>query len=71
MERLENLAKGETKATRLLLAARKRLLEWNEAEPPPVRLSAAIRTEIREKYSDDVDRLARITGRDLSHWLRV
>jgi len=37
-----------------------------EADRPP--LTASFRTELVEEFRHDVDRLARVLGRDLSHW---
>jgi len=52
-----------------ILRARKRLLLWNEAPAPDLTLSPAMATEVREALADDVVMLARLLGRDLSHWL--
>lgn len=54
-----------------LMAGRKRLLRWNQAPAPPIRLDERLRREIRDTLSDDVARLSALTGRDLSHWLAV
>lgn len=52
-----------------LMSARKRLIALNQTAPPPTRISAEVRQEIREALSADIDHLARLIGRDLSHWL--
>lgn len=69
IETLEKLRHGESTTMRAVERARKRLLQWNETDRPPVNLSPAIRGEIRSKYRDDVARLGLIIERDLSHWL--
>jgi hypothetical protein len=56
---------------RKLMEARKSLLEWNRAPARPIRLSRAMKEELRNSFHDDVERLGRLLGRDLSHWLRV
>lgn len=61
-------AKTRSRPSRIS-AARKRLLEWNRAPAPRAQLSPATRAEIRDLYAEDVDRLGRLLGRDLSHWL--
>lgn len=38
------------------------------ADSEPVPMSTATRRRLREVYADDVARLAKLTGRDLSHW---
>ncbi len=40
-----------------------------EAERKPI--SQALRSELVEAFNDDIDLLARLTGRDLSHWKSV
>lgn len=52
-----------------LLSARKRLIALNRTAPPPTRISPEVRQEIRDTLSADIDHLATLIGRDLSHWL--
>ncbi|MEO6256479.1 MAG: sulfotransferase [Sphingomicrobium sp.] len=52
-----------------ILAARKRVLRWNITDAPPIVVEEAVRKNIREFLKDDVERLSRLIGRDLSHWL--
>lgn len=54
---------------RLILRIRRRLLNWNEAAAPDLTLSPEMQAEIRRALSNDVAHLARLLGRDLSHWL--
>ena len=54
---------------RRVLAWRKRLLRWNRAPAPQVRLSPQMQAEIKAACADDVIRLSRLLKRDLSHWL--
>ena len=66
---LQSLSEGQSRAAKAVLNLRKRLLRWNEADPPPVRVGARVRAEIRSKYLDDVRSLGNLIGRDLGHWL--
>ena len=52
-----------------IMAARKKLLKWNRAPAPTVHLRPAFVEEIRQTLGDDVAKLGRLIGRDLSHWL--
>ena len=52
-----------------LNAGRKRLLKWNTMPARHARLEPEIEEELRQLLSADVDRLAQLIGRDLSHWL--
>jgi sulfotransferase family protein len=54
---------------RRILGWRKRLLRWNEAPAPAAVLPPEIQDEMREVLTQDVLLLARLLGRDLSHWL--
>jgi hypothetical protein len=45
------------------------LVSWNTAPAPPVRLSDALRRDIRARLSDEVGHLSGLIGRDLGHWL--
>jgi hypothetical protein len=53
-----------------IFALRKRLLKWNEVLAKRTPLNPRVREEIIRHYQPEVDRLAQLTGRDLSHWLR-
>jgi hypothetical protein len=57
-------------AATALLAARKRILAWNRAPAPEVRLDPQLRSAIIAKFSSDVAHLERLVGRDLSHWFQ-
>ena len=48
---------------------RKKILVWNREPVRPLKVSPAVREEIRACLRDDVERLGRLLGRDLSHWL--
>jgi sulfotransferase family protein len=54
---------------RRVLGWHERLLNWNEVPAPAAMLSPTMQEEIRGALSDDVVLLARLLGRDLSHWL--
>lgn len=69
VETMEKLRGQDSRALRAVDRVRSRILQWNETAWEPVTLSPALRTEIRNKYLDDVARLGRIIDRDLSHWL--
>ena len=60
---------GTSPLTRAVFAARARLLDWNEAPAPPRRLPDELRRAIAETLATDVERLSRVIGRDLGHWL--
>lgn len=53
-----------------LKKGRKRLLTWNRVEQRPAPLSPELRGEIADLMRDDVAKLAELTGRDLSGWLK-
>src|SRR3954447_16388346 len=52
-----------------ILQARKRLIKWNQAPPPPVQLSSAVHAEMRTMFADDIRLLENVISRDLGHWL--
>jgi hypothetical protein len=52
-----------------IIRLRNRVLSWNEVPTPTPALSARMQVEIREALAGDVQHLARLLGRDLSHWL--
>ena len=52
-----------------ILRARKMLLQWNQAPPPPVQMSQALRAAICEALAGEVVHLSQLLGRDLGHWL--
>jgi hypothetical protein len=52
-----------------VLAARLRVLAWNRAPAPRMRIDPALRSEMVAIFNDDIARLGEILGRDLSHWL--
>ena len=62
-------AKAPGGGARAVMNLRKRLIAWNEAPAPPTRMSPEVERDIRERFSADVDMLAGLIGRDLSHWL--
>lgn len=52
-----------------LTRARKRLLYWNRADRPAPPLDPSLRGTLRDAFAADVERLGRVLGRDLGHWL--
>lgn len=69
VETIERLRNGDSVPIRLVERARTKLLQWNETDCPPRRLSPRMRQLIRAHHLDDVSRLEGIISRDLSHWL--
>lgn len=63
--------KKESRLTGLIMRGRKRLLRWNKAPAKPVTISPEVRRDIAEKLRGEIDRLGKLLGRDLSHWLSV
>ncbi len=61
---------GKRSATGKLLALRKRLLRWNELDDAKEPIPIHIQHEIRRHLKGEVERLARLINRDLSHWLQ-
>lgn len=61
---------GKTSGTGKLLALRKRLLRWNELDDAKEPIPIHIQHEIRRHLKGEVERLARLINRDLSHWLQ-
>ena len=49
---------------------RKRLLRWNRLADVKQPVPLAVKREIRDHYQEEVDRLAKLIGRDLGHWLQ-
>jgi len=56
-------------AAKAVMKARKRLIAWNQAPAPPTRMSPEVERDIRDTLAGDIDMLAGLIGRDLSHWL--
>jgi hypothetical protein len=54
---------------RRVMAVAERVLEWNQAEAPSVRMSPELRSEISHWMRDDIALLSELIGRDLGHWL--
>lgn len=55
--------------SRKVMDVRRALLRWNRAPAPPVRMSNALKAEIRETLARDRQVLAELLGRNLDHWL--
>jgi hypothetical protein len=47
-----------------------RLLDWNVRQSERKPLSATMKQTLRQEFSEDIDRLATLLGRDLSDWRR-
>lgn len=62
-------AKPSSLIERALTRARRKLLKWNQRVVKTHNLPPELQEEIRELLSDDVQGLAKLIGRDLSHWL--
>lgn len=52
-----------------VLAARLRVLAWNRAPAPRMRIEPDLRAEMVAMFKDDIARLGEVLDRDLGHWL--
>jgi hypothetical protein len=68
--KVDRLGKGD-KAARRIFSVRKRLLEWNKKPPVKHVLPLRVQQDIRARLKPEIDHLAKLLGRDLSHWLDV
>lgn len=72
-KRERKLDRDETDSPALdtIFAIRKRLLHWNrvplQKQPPPL----WVQEEIRSHLKGEIERLGRLIGRDLDHWLQL
>ncbi len=64
-------------ATRILIPSSRwrtqladRLARWNVGSGPMRPMNPRLRAELQAYYAPDVDRLGRLLGRDLSHWVK-
>lgn len=62
-------AKQPGSGAQAVMKVRKRLIAWNSVAPPPTNMTPEVEQDIRETFTADVDLLAGLIGRDLSHWL--
>jgi hypothetical protein len=70
-QRLADPGKAEEEtAQQAIWSIRKRLLRWNRENRPPEPVPLETQREIAAYYRDEVEHLARLIDRDLSHWLR-
>jgi hypothetical protein len=49
---------------------RKKLLKWNRVEDRKRPIPLSVQREIRAHFTDEIDRLGTLIGRDLGHWLK-
>jgi len=68
IQQLENVHQRGLAAN--VLSLRKRLLRWNSIPGSPERLSPALQAEISNRFRGEIDRLGKLLGRDLRHWLQ-
>ena len=61
----------EDKATEKFFSVRKRILRWNRVPLPKRPVPVAVQQDIRDRLKPEIDHLATLIGRDLSHWLEV
>jgi len=54
-----------------IFAVRKRLLRWNRVPPQKQAPPLWVQEEIRSKLKGEIDRLGKLIGRDLDHWLQL
>jgi hypothetical protein len=52
------------------MSLRKRLLRWNRLPDEKRPLAIAVQHDIEGHYRSEIDKLGKLIGRDLSHWLR-
>lgn len=52
-----------------LMGLRQTLVQVNSTKKPPTTLSPETKTMLRETFADEVEHLASLIGRDLTHWL--
>jgi hypothetical protein len=62
-------APAPRKARGAIMSLRKRLLRWNKVDAPDVPLPLPLQLELRARLKNEIDRLGKLIGRDLSHWL--
>jgi hypothetical protein len=62
---------SEDKLSENIFSLRKRLLRWNRIPLPKRPIPVAVQADIAKRLKPEVDRLAALLGRDLSHWLEV
>jgi hypothetical protein len=56
-------------AAKAVMKARKQLIAWNQMPAPPTNMAPDVERAIRDTLTPDIDKLAGLIGRDLSHWL--
>ena len=61
----------EDKATKKFFSVRKRILRWNRVPLPKRPIPVAVQQDIRDRLKPEIDYLATLIDRDLSHWLEV
>jgi hypothetical protein len=62
-------APAPVKTRSAIMSLRKRLLRWNKVDAPDQPLALPLQLELRARLKDEIDRLGKLIGRDLSHWL--
>jgi len=61
----------DDKLTENIFSLRKRLLRWNRIPLPKQPIPVAVQQDIRARLKPEIDHLATLLGRDLSHWLEI
>ena len=61
----------DDKVTERIFSVRKRLLRWNRIALPKRPIPLGVQADIRARLKPEIDKLATLIGRDLSHWLEV
>ena len=64
------LGQGEQAAAKIF-SVRKRLLDWNKAPAVKREIPMEVQRDIRDRLQGEIDQLAGLLDRDLSHWLEV
>ena len=70
-ERKLDVPTREDKVTEKIFSVRKRILRWNRIPLPKRPIPVRVQQEIRDRLKPEIDHLATLIGRDLSHWLEV
>lgn len=62
---------ADSTAVDAVFAVRKRLLAWNRVPARKERMPLHVQEEIRARFKGEMDRLQKLIGRDLGHWLQL
>jgi len=63
--------RSDSAALETIFAIRKRLLHWNRLPPRKQPSPLWVQEEMRSQLKDEIERLGKLIGRNLDHWLQV